>query len=193
MQNSEKLKKQALSAYLVISARAGDRQAVDGLVRLHGPRIQAHATRLLSEADGARDCVQEAWIEIMHGLHGLRDENAFLPWALRIVTRRVAREISKRQRSRSLRDELTVEIATTCPDKGLDFLAANDVRRAIRALSPEQQACVALFYREDLRVAEVAVALDVPVGTVKTRLMHARQKLRAILEGESDGQAGQTD
>jgi RNA polymerase sigma-70 factor (ECF subfamily) len=51
-------------------------------------------------------------------------------------------------------------------------------------LPAEQQAAVALFYLEEMSVAEVAVALDVPAGTVKTRLMHARRKLRAALGGE---------
>ncbi len=58
------------------------------------------------------------------------------------------------------------------------------MRRAIKTLPPEQQAAIALFYLEDMSVAEVAVALDVPAGTVKTRLMHARRKLRDALEGD---------
>lgn len=58
------------------------------------------------------------------------------------------------------------------------------VARAVAELPPDQRAAVALFYLEDLRVAEIAAALDVPAGTVKTRLMHARRKLRAALEGE---------
>ena len=55
---------------------------------------------------------------------------------------------------------------------------------AIRKLPPEQQAAIALFYLEEMSVAEVAVALDVPAGTVKTRLMHARHKLRGAFEGD---------
>ena len=63
------------------------------------------------------------------------------------------------------------------------------VRAALARLSPEQAATVALYYLEDLSTAEVAAATDVPVGTVKTRLMHARDRLRALLQGEDDGQA----
>jgi RNA polymerase sigma factor (sigma-70 family) len=51
-------------------------------------------------------------------------------------------------------------------------------------LPPDQGSAVALFYLEEMSVAEVAVALNVPAGTVKTRLMHARRKLRAALEGD---------
>jgi RNA polymerase sigma-70 factor (ECF subfamily) len=47
-----------------------------------------------------------------------------------------------------------------------------------------QRVALALFYIEELSVAEIAIATDVPPGTVKTRLMHARRKIRAILEGE---------
>jgi RNA polymerase sigma factor (sigma-70 family) len=51
-------------------------------------------------------------------------------------------------------------------------------------LPPEQRSALALFHLEEMSVAEVAVALDVPLGTVKTRLLHARRKLREALEGE---------
>jgi RNA polymerase sigma-70 factor (ECF subfamily) len=53
--------------------------------------------------------------------------------------------------------------------------------RAIACLPPDQAAAIALFYLEDLTVAEIAVALATPPGTVKTRLMHAREKLRRSL------------
>ncbi len=55
-------------------------------------------------------------------------------------------------------------------------------------LPASQRAALALFYLENLSVAEIAVALDVPPGTVKTRLMHARRKVRDILEGEANEQ-----
>ena len=61
---------------------------------------------------------------------------------------------------------------------------ANLASIAIRALPPDQRAAIALHHFEGLSVAETAVALDAPVGTIKTRLMHARLKLKAALEGE---------
>lgn len=184
MKTARKSKKAALSTYLVLAVRNGDQQALSGLVRLHGPRLHSHAVRLLGETDGARDCVQDAWVEIMRGLQGLRQADAFLPWALRIVTRRVSREIGGRQRARVLQAAVAAEAAPPAGPDGPVAADAGLVRRALAKLPPDQRACVALFYLEDMRVAEVAIALDVPVGTVKTRLMHARKKLRAVLEGE---------
>lgn len=181
-------KERALDAYLVASARLGDRRAMSQLVALRGPRLLAHATRLLGEREVARDVVQESWVEILRGLKGLRDEALFLPWALRIVTRRVAREIGRRQRGRRLAEAVKAEADPLVDEAGPDEVDAARVRRAVAALPPAQAATVALFYLEDLTVTEVATALDVPVGTVKTRLMHARGKLRAILEGRDDEQ-----
>ena len=63
-------------------------------------------------------------------------------------------------------------------------LATPALARALAALPPEQRAAVALFHLEDMSIAETAIALNVPAGTVKTRLMHARRKLRAALEGD---------
>ena len=104
----------ALEAYLVAAARTGDRRALGQLMALRGPRLMAHAVRLLGEVEGARDVVQDAWIDIVGGMRGLRETRAFLPWALRIVSRRVARVISGRQRDRRLRRKPWDHVTPTC-------------------------------------------------------------------------------
>jgi RNA polymerase sigma factor (sigma-70 family) len=173
-------------ALLVLSTRLGDRAAGDRLVRRWQPRLTAHARRLLGEAEPARDVVQAAWMEILRGLDGLRDPAAFPAWAYRIVTRRCAAMIGGRRRDRALAAGMAREARVPPePPPGPD--AADDhgrLRAAVRTLPPDQRAAIALFHFEGLSVAETAVALDAPVGTVKTRLMHARRKLRAALEGD---------
>ncbi|WP_298497580.1 RNA polymerase sigma factor [uncultured Maritimibacter sp.] len=188
MDHRDQTRKRALSAFLVASARTGDRGAAARLIDLHAGRILAHATRLMGDREAARDIAQEAWVEILRGLRGLRDDHAFLPWALRITTRRVAREIRRRQVDRSLASAYAAEADKVTGETGPDAVDAARVRHAISRLPPDQAATIALFYLDDLTVTEVATALDVPMGTVKTRLMHARRKLRALLEGENNGQ-----
>ena len=177
-------KERALEAYLVASARLGDRRAMSGLVRLRGPRLLAHATRLLGERDAAHDVVQEAWAEILRGLKTLKDDRAFLPWALRITSRRVSREIERRQRHRRLASEYGAEMDTSLPDEASASIDAEVIRTALNELSDDHRATIALFYLEEMSVADVAAAMDVPLGTVKTRLMHARAHLRRVIEGE---------
>lgn len=176
-------KERILDAYLVASARLGDREAFGILVRRWNGKLLTHAWRLLRDREGARDAVQESWAEMLRALSRLRDEGAFAAWAYRIVSRRCARHIGRVQGERRLVEEMAaapVEDSVAEPSSR-DVEA---VRRAIMTLPPQQQAAIALFYLEDMSVAEVAVALDVPAGTVKTRLLHARRKLRGVLEGD---------
>ncbi len=174
--------------YLLLAIRAGDRRAFDILARRWQKKLLAHAWRLLGDREAARDAVQDGWIEIARGLPRLRDDKAFPAWAYRIVSRRCAGAIGAAVRGRKLAAELEREASVAAePDPSeRDY---EQLRAAIRALPAEQRAAIALFHFEELSVAEVAVALDVPAGTVKTRLMHARRKLRATLEGDEDARS----
>ena len=152
------------------------------------PRFLGHAYRLLGDPEQAKDAVQDGWLEILRGLGKLRDDSAFPAWSFRIVTRRCARVIDSQRKSREL-----VEKLANAPDTNRDRsdameLAAdeNPLREALQSLSPGHRAAVALFYLEEMSVAEVAVALDIPVGTVKSRLLNARAKLRESLCPESE-------
>ncbi|MCC5970659.1 MAG: sigma-70 family RNA polymerase sigma factor [Pararhodobacter sp.] len=179
MREREKIR--VLAAYHVAGARLGSQRDFSALVTLFDTRLRAHARRLCDDGDTARDIVQEAWLAIARGLGGLRDDHAFLPWALRIVTRTAARDLGRKRRQRDAQQGYSETLDETPID-------APDLSTAIATLPAPQRAVLALFYLDEMSVAEVAVALDIPPGTVKTRLMHARAKLRAYLDGENNGQ-----
>lgn len=172
-----------LDEYLVAAARAGDATAFDQLAKRWHRKLGAHAWRLLGDREAARDAAQQGWIEISRGLARLQDERAFPAWAYRIVSRVCARQIGEAVHRRRLSEVIAVQPAPE-PEPAGGRHDADLLRAAIRGLPAEQRAAIALFHFEELSVAEVAVALDVPAGTVKTRLMHARRKLRAALEGD---------
>lgn len=172
-----------LDEYLVLSAQAGSREAFELLVRRWHRRLVAHAWRLTGDPDAAQDAAQTAWGEIVRGLRRLQDERAFPSWAYRIVSRACARQIGSKARERQLRDALTSGPCTADVEEHNE-LDVHALRIAINGLPPAHRAVIALYHFEQLTVAEVAVAVDVPAGTVKTRLMHARLKLRTALEGE---------
>jgi RNA polymerase sigma-70 factor (ECF subfamily) len=173
-----------LDEYLVVSAKGGDRKAFELLVRRWHKKLIAHAWRLTGDVEAARDAAQTGWGEIVRGLHRLEDERAFPAWAYRIVSRACARQVGSVVRQRQLRSCLAAEpLSSDCGEE--EWLEADALRAAIGKLPAEQRATIALYHFEELSVAEVAVALHVPVGTVKTRLMHARHKLRAALQGEN--------
>ncbi len=176
--------KRVFDEYTVAAARTGDRTALARLVRHWQPRLLAHAYRLTQDFELAREVTQDAWIDIMRGLVRLKDSAAFPAWAFRIVTRRAADAIRRAQRARRTRSALADEpqepVAPASGENG-------GLHRAVDDLPPPQRAAVLLYYIEGFSTAEIATVLEVPAGTVKTRLMHARRKLRAALEGEDDG------
>lgn len=180
----------AYDGWLVASARVGDRRAWTRLIERWQPRFLGHAYRLLGNADQAAEVAQEAWIEVWRGLARLDDAMAFPAWALRIVSRRAAKSIRRRQRVRDTGRSLAREPVTeeSMDGGGELHVKLSEVQKALASLSHEQRAVIGLFYLEEMSVAEVSIVLDIPAGTVKTRLMHARQRLRAQLEGDSDEQ-----
>lgn len=172
-----------LDSFLVLKARDGDRAAFDRLVERWQPKLLAHAWRLTGDREHAKDAVQSAWVDMARALGKLKEPMAFGLWAYRITSRVAARQMRASVPSVAL-DAVAEADLGVADNGGEQSVEAQRLRRAIAALPAGQRAAVALHYLEELTVAEVAVALAVPAGTVKTRLMHAREKLRASFEGE---------
>lgn len=171
--------------FLVAAAITGDRTALSRLVARWQARLLRHAWRVLGDAERAKDVVQEAWTDIIKNLARLDDVAAFPAWAYRIVTRRCQRAFAASGRAWLELDDNIAQTLVAAEHGSGEFSAEMSVvMDAIGRLPAAQRAALALFYLEELIVAEIAVATDVSPGTVKTRLMHARRKVRAILEGE---------
>ena len=183
----------AFDAYLVAAARLGERTALQRLAVRWQPKLLGHAYRLSGgDAELAADATQDAWVEIVRSISRLDDADAFPAWALRIVGRRCARVIRSRQRRRRARAGLAREPGPTAT-RGAESRAdteQNALQAAMAGLSGAHRAVIGLFYLEDMSIAEIAAALEVPPGTVKTRLLHARRKLRSQLQGDDDETTG---
>ena len=180
--------------YLVLAAQAGDGEALDALVAHWQAPLRRHAAWLTGDAEAAGDAVQEAWLDILRGLGRLQRSEAFPAWAHRIVTRKCAAWIRTRQRDRRVEAGLAAEQAcagaSVAAEAGRQAEQRSDVRRvlaALQALPAAQRSAMALYHLEEMSVAEIAIALEIPAGTVKTRLMHARRKIRDTLETDTEG------
>lgn len=169
----------AYTAVLVLSAQQGEPDALERLAVRWRPRHYAHARRMLGRADGAADAVQDAWTSILRGIGRLREPDHFPAWSYAIVTRRCQDMMRRRGRE----PPMDAEVDPPDPAASGSEQAA-ELRRAMAALPPEQRAAIALFYVEGFSVGEIAEALRIPDGTVKTRLFHARRTLRRQLEGD---------
>ena len=172
-----------LDEYLVLLSQAGSTDAMDGLARRWTPRLLRYASRMLGgsseSAEMARDVVQETWIGAIRGLHGLRDPAQFPAWIYGIATRKCADAIRSNVRRR--RRDAPSDALDVTPEASVSVEHRIDMASGIALLPPKQRATVHLFYGQDLTVEEIATALGIPTGTVKSRLHQARQALKRHL------------
>ena len=169
---------------LVMAVQDGEEAALKLLFSIWNPRFLAHAARLSGERDAAVDIVQEAWLSMIPSLARLNDPGRFRAWAYRIVTNKSADWVRQRVRERKMMTDLSAEMepgAATAPD--LQALSeAHRLRQLVAALPFGQRALLVLYYVEGFTVAEIAEALSIKTGTVKSRLHYARQSLRHKIE-----------
>jgi RNA polymerase sigma factor (sigma-70 family) len=171
---------------LVMLALEGDREALDKLVRRWWPRHYTHAIRLLGHDEGAADAVQEAWSQILSGLRKLNDVSRFPAWSYSIVSRRCYDLIREKQSDRRNEANNDDQISEGGANQDLKL----DMKKAMKQLPGEQRAALALFYVEGLKVHEIATALHISEGTVKTRLFHARSKLKNFFKDNEENTGG---
>lgn len=166
----------------VSEAASGDAPAFEQLVAAYGPRLYRFLLfRGCSEID-ARDVLQDVLLVAWQRLSTLRDQSKFWPWVLGIASRQAADALKGRDSSiRELGDE-------AYPTSGV---SVSEVRETLELLSPPLREVIVLRYLVGLTEREVAEALHIRVGTVKSRTARARRKLSSVLRGPSD-QGGST-
>ena len=170
---------QVYEEYLVLSAQNGDVRAFDLLVKHAQPLLLRHARRLSGRSEVAQDVMQEAWLAIARSLNRLGDPARFRAWAMRIIARKCADAFHRDQRRRETEataGEAARKQSAPSDDRG------TDLREALSHLPGEEHVVLSLFYLERMSVMEIAKALDIPTGTVKSRLHRARGHLKAIVE-----------
>jgi RNA polymerase sigma factor (sigma-70 family) len=167
-------------------ARDGDPSAYAVLVTLHAPVARRLAVLSGAEAD-ADDVVQEAFVKAYQALPRFREGSPFRPWLLRIVVNETRNAVRARSR-RSLR-ELRLgpdRAGTPVPDPADEAVSASrrmTLLAAVDDLPDAQREVVTCRYLLELTEAETAEVLDVPAGTVKSRLSRALDTLREVMAG----------
>jgi len=167
---------------LIRSARQGDTSAWEALTRLHQEPVFRFAYLLLGDPDDAHDAAQETFIRAFYALGRFDDSRPLRPWLMSIA----ARQASNRRRSLgryfSAMTRYSREAELTEPPPGGDD--SRLLWQAVRRLKPDFQRAIYLRYFLDLPEAEMAAALGVAPGTVKSRLHRALEALRAVIGRE---------
>jgi RNA polymerase sigma-70 factor (ECF subfamily) len=160
----------------VRAAQRGDPQALEQLFRHHWPRAHRAALLVVGDAAAAEDIAQESFLAAVRALDRFDRRRPFGPWLHRIVVNRAI----DWSRARALRRELGADDAAEAPAPEGD----DRVLPALAALDPEQRAVIVLRYLLEYTPGEIAELLDLPRGTVNSRLRRGLDRLEEALREE---------
>lgn len=167
--------------HLLLQAGEGDRLALHGVVR----RTQADVWRFcahLVDRQAADDLTQETYVRALGSVHRFRAEASARTWLLAIARRACADEIRRRQRRRPR--EVVTDRAPDPPTG--DPTRAADLQSLVDTLAPDRRAAFVLTQQLGLSYAEAAQALEVPIGTVRSRVARAREDLVSAMAADDD-------
>jgi RNA polymerase sigma-70 factor, ECF subfamily len=183
---------------LVQRAQVGDRAAFDALILKHEARAYQFAYRLTQNPEEASDVVGEAFLRVYNALHNFKGQSAFTTWLYRILTNCFL-DLKKRDKSRfvmSLESAVVTEdgeLERQVEDPGPTPLQATErnerqarIERAVAQLPEYQRAMIVMYHAEMLSYDDISAALDLPIGTVKSRLNRARLSLRELLQKDEE-------
>jgi RNA polymerase sigma-70 factor (ECF subfamily) len=180
----------ASESWLVLRAQSGDRESLERLLRrVHGPLL-GFLTRVMRDRAAAEDVLQDTLLIVVRKLRWLESPEAFRPWAYRIAARAAMKELRREQRRFSAIDP------HADPEAMSEAAAAASLRQAqdgdcadddvidrlpglLQTVSPASRAVLVLHYLEGLPLQAVSDILEIPLGTVKSRLAYGLHVLRA--------------
>ncbi len=170
-------------AELIESAAQGDQEAFRHLWETHHAAAMAAALRLCHQRALAEEITQGAFLLAWRGLPRFQKGSPFRPWLMRILFRH-ALDVMEKQRTylRPISLDDTLELEVPLADLQEQVVQREEVQQALAQLGAEQRRVIALRYGADLTEVDIAQVLDWPVGTVKSRLNRARERLRELLK-----------
>ncbi|MGH9005522.1 MAG: RNA polymerase sigma factor [Acidimicrobiia bacterium] len=185
---------------LAAAAGAGDRRALEILLARHFDRIHAICRRITGHPEDALDATQEALLAVTRGIARYDARAAFTTWLYRVATNAALDEVRRRKRRPSPADIDALDQggapATGTGGSVESAVAARlDVDAALAALAPEFRAAVVLRDLCDFDYGEIAEALGIPIGTVRSRIARGRAAIAQRLSGDTPdpGQLGEPD
>lgn len=179
---------------LIQAARQGDLEAFNQMVLVYQDRVYTQAYRVMGEHSAAEDAAQEAFISAYRKLHTYRG-GSFIAWLLRIATNACYDELRRRKRRPTTPLEPETDDGETfdsphwladsgeSPEAALQRTElAEAIQRCLNELAPDFRMAIVLIDIQGLDYNEAATVIEKPLGTIKSRLARARQRMQACLQ-----------
>ena len=185
MERSGKLlseKQRIYQQLLALRCRRGEREAWEELIRLWQPRLFYYVRRLVPQEQDAWDVLQQTWLGAFQNIGTLNDPKLLAPWLYRIARNKT---IGQRRMRFPKPMDVPEDRLTEDRDETIAFDNAELVHEALDKLELVDREVLTLQFLRDLSVDEIADVLEIPAGTVKSRLFHARRALKEVLAKEA--------
>ncbi|MEE1786416.1 sigma-70 family RNA polymerase sigma factor [Streptomyces sp. SP17BM10] len=168
---------------LIAAVARGDQTALRALYERHSAAVLRLLHRLTSDRGTAEEILQETWLAVWRSAGGFRGDSSVRGWLMGVARRQAHNQL---RRSRPQTVELTEAHDRADPGGGVEDRVLRDadhteLRTAVDTLPGHLREVLDLVLVDELPYPEVAAVLDIPVGTVKSRMSHARRRLGAIL------------
>lgn len=160
---------------LVMAAQDGNEAALDKLVSLWQKKLWQYVFRLTNDVHASWDITQQCWLDIIKGLRKLHNPKSFKAWAYRIATNRTIDWLKNKKKNQHINLE-SIEIDRSQKDNDLQ------VKELVQRLKNDSRVVLSLYYFEQLSIPEISIALNIPPGTVKSRMFTAREELKQLWE-----------
>ncbi|MGB1041791.1 MAG: RNA polymerase sigma factor [Tenacibaculum sp.] len=169
---------------LILAYQQGDKKVVAFLVKRWHVQFCKLAYWYVKDADASKDIAQESWQVILAKLITLKNPAKFKSWAISIVNRKAIDYLRTNKRIDNKHQQFYKERAhfTSISNIDREEVVKQKLLEAIQQLSIKQQVVIKLFYTQSYSLKEISKALNISVGTTKSRLFHAREKLKTILK-----------
>jgi RNA polymerase sigma-70 factor (ECF subfamily) len=165
-----------------LRAQCGDRAALEALLRSIQPALHRYVQRLVGATD-ADDVVQDVLVSIARNVVWVVEPALFRPWAFRIASRASFSHLRRRRRWGIEENAEAVLASLPAPEPPPDNELLTELLES-DALSPASRAVLVLHFQEEMQLDEVAAVLEIPLGTVKSRLAYGLRTLRRYLAGK---------
>ncbi|MCC1483713.1 RNA polymerase sigma factor [Winogradskyella immobilis] len=172
---------QQIDELLVTQIISGDKIAFAKLVKRWHKQFCNKAYWLVKDKAVAKDIAQESWQIIMNKIEQLKEPQQFKSWALRIVTNKSLDHLRNKVKEREHFQDYKQDIVAETPYEE-NLKLKQELSKAIKELPLNQQVVIQLFYTESYSLRQISKRLNISVGTVKSRLFHAREHLKKQLK-----------
>ena len=171
-----------LQEWLIVRCKRGDRQAFDELIHRWEDRLFYYVRRLVGTEEDAWDVLQQTWMKVFKAIRSLDDPRSLPAWLYQIARRTAASHWRGYYRTDILRAEDVDLGEVAASEENLHFDDAERVHFGLSRISLAHREALTLHFLEDLSLEQMAEVLDIPAGTVKSRLHYAKRALHAVLQ-----------